>query len=437
MTSWRRHATALATRAMPPRGTAALAALLLAAALLAAATVARGADLWADADGGRWLRLVTTLKSTGLVARAPADSVLYPERCSAASLWRLRLDLDARPASWLAVEAAYLQRLQTLSAGACAALGEGILPAAGAAPYRVDPLEGALVEAEGLAWRHELDRAAARLQRGRLEAILGRQAVGWGRGVLFGAVDVFSPFSPLEHDREWRRGVDAARLRLAGPVSLDAVAVLGENGDRSAFLVRAYGYHGSLDGELVVGKRREDVMAGLVLSGVAGDAELHFDAAWFGLDDPWRSTAGGDSDAVIKATLGGSWSADLHGPLLLVGELHYCGFGVRDVAALDAAGDDLAERLLHGDLQVLGRRAAALQASWGFDLAARLGAAWLLSLQDGSGVVTLSADWTVSDELSLSARGYLAHGARPADGAVRSEHGGTPASLLVQMSFTF
>ncbi|MBN2170085.1 MAG: hypothetical protein JW819_02050 [Candidatus Krumholzibacteriota bacterium] len=420
------------------RARAAAAALLLAATLLAAARGARGAGLWSAEDGERWLRLTTTLKSTGLVARAPADSVLYPERWSAASLWRLRLDLDARPAPWLAVEAAYLQRLQTLSAGAGAALGKGILPAAGAAPYRVDPLEGALVEAEGLAWRHELDRAAVRLQRGRLEAILGRQGVGWGRAVLLGAVDVFSPFSPLEHDREWRRGVDAARLRLAGPVSLDAVAVLGEIGDRSAFLVRAYGYHGRLDGELIVGKRREDVMAGLVLSAVAGDAELHFDAAWFGLDEFESDPAiGRDSDAVVKATLGGSWSADLHGPLLLLGELHYCGFGVEDVAALDAAGDDLAERLLHGDLQVLGRRAAALQASWGVDLAASLGAAWLLSIEDGSGVATLSADWTVSDELSLSARGYLAHGARPAGGAARSEHGGTPASLLVQMSFTF
>ena len=63
-------------------------------------------------------------------------------------------------------------------------------------------------------YRHALNRAFFAWRLGSGEVQLGRQAIGWGRGVLFGAVDIFAPFNPLEIDREWRRGVDALRASL-------------------------------------------------------------------------------------------------------------------------------------------------------------------------------------------------------------------------------
>jgi hypothetical protein len=51
---------------------------------------------------------------------------------------------------------------------------------------------------------------------------------GWRRGVLFTAVDLFAPFSPLEADREWRAGVDAVRtdIKLTERSSIDLVGAL-------------------------------------------------------------------------------------------------------------------------------------------------------------------------------------------------------------------
>ena len=74
----------------------------------------------------------------------------------------------------------------------------------------------------------------------RTEITIGRQFIGWLRGVVFGAVDLFAPFSPLEADREWRRGVDAVRTdtKLTDRSFLDIVGAFGTRWDRSALAAR-------------------------------------------------------------------------------------------------------------------------------------------------------------------------------------------------------
>ena len=67
--------------------------------------------------------------------------------------------------------------------------------------------------------------------------------------------------------------------------------------------------------------------------------------------------------AVLKALVGGSYAWDASGGLFLLGEDHFSGFGVRDLAALYTAPHR--ERLLRGDAHILGRHAGALQALWG------------------------------------------------------------------------
>src|SRR5512133_623964 len=182
----------------------ALGTLAACAALLGAAP-ARARDLSED---GRFA-LRTTLKSTLLVSRFPDDPTLYPEPVGADALFRLRLDAVAKPSDALTAAAAWETRLRA-TAPSGAATG-GFLPADAAPPFRLRALDEPLATADGLAWRHELDRASVAWRAGRSEVTVGRQAIGWGRGALFGAVDLFAPFSPLEADRAWPRGVDALR----------------------------------------------------------------------------------------------------------------------------------------------------------------------------------------------------------------------------------
>jgi hypothetical protein len=98
-------------------------------------------------------------------------------------------------------------------------------------------------------WRHEIDRANAHVRVRRADITIGRQAIGWGRGVLFTAVDLFAPFSPLEADREWRAGVDAVRtdIKLTERSSIDLVGAFGSTLNDSAFAARVRGYAGTTD----------------------------------------------------------------------------------------------------------------------------------------------------------------------------------------------
>lgn len=421
------------------RGVAAVVAL---ACLTAAAGRSAAAELWSDASGDRSYSLDTSVKWTSVLSRADSDSVLYPEEWSAISLWRLRAVLDARPIQWLGAQVAYEQQARLQSQGAGAAGAPAGLPAGIATPYRVRQLDSSIAEVEGsLSVRHELDRAFVAVSLGRAELIVGRQAVGWGRGVYFSAVDVFVPFSPLESDREWRPGVDAVRLSVpvAGNVSVDAVAAFGESADESAFLGRLRGYAGDVDAELILGRRREDDVYAVSVSLPVLEAELHGELAGFATDEPFPSDISGDDTFVMKAVAGGSYSFDVAAGLYVVVEYHYSGFGLTDVGDAALGLDDSAaiERYLWGDTQILGRHAAALHVTYGVGTVFPASLTWIASPADGSGIVSPSVTWVFSDNVTLTASGYVPHGCSSADGELRSEYGAVPAGGLLQLSFYY
>lgn len=62
-------------------------------------------------------------------------------------------------------------------------------------------------------WSHELDRAQVRFRLPRMEAILGRQPIGFGAGRIWQPLDLFASFSPLTLEREFKPGVDALVVR--------------------------------------------------------------------------------------------------------------------------------------------------------------------------------------------------------------------------------
>jgi hypothetical protein len=330
-----------------------------------------------------------------------------------------------------------------VSEGSGAEDGFGILPSLAPAPYRVRQADAGLVEiGDTFSYRHELDRAYAALERSGHHLTVGRQAIGWGRGVMFSAVDIFAPFTPLESDREWRRGIDAARgsFRLTDVLSLELVAAFGESLDASSFVGRFQGYVGNVDGEIVIGWRSEDQMYAVTLSSVVGDAEVHGELALFGVPDPLSDgCVFGRDDLALKAVLGGSYSFDLIGGVWLVGEYHYSGFGIEDIADLGERGDEegFIERYLRGDTQILGRHAGAVQAVFGLGSEHPVNLTWIFSPKDGSGVLVPSISWAFSDNVTIVASGYVPHGSKPEDGALQSEYGGTLVSGLLQMSFYY
>lgn len=408
-----------------------LASVLLLLLAWLAARPATGREIWASGD--RSVRLRTSVKSTLLLTRAPGDPLLYPDRDNAETLWRARWEVDAKPDVSTTLLVAYEHRLRAAAHGG--GLASGALFEEERAPYRLRQLDWSITQPPGLGWRHEIDRASVSLRPGRAEITLGRQAVGWGRGVLFGAVDLFSPFSPLAADREWRRGVDAARvdLRVSDRVSADAVGAFGERLDESVIAARARGYAGKLDGELVLGTRARDLFAGLTSSAGLGGAEAHGELALFHAPDPVPG-AGRD---IAKALLGGSYRLPVGSGIPVFLEYHYSGFGAPGAAdALARLADpDFARRLARGDTQILGRHAVALLATYEASVALSGGLTVIASPVDGSGVALPEATIQLGDRFGIQAVLYLPWGTGPRGGRLGSFYGSTPLGGFLQLRF--
>jgi hypothetical protein len=412
-------------------------------AALSPAGIGHGAVLWEHDGEQRKLEFNTSLKWTGLVSRALDDPVLFPDRNAAIGLFRGRVDVKYAEAPFLDANFGYEHRMrgQTHEAGG---IGGNILPGRGEAFFRLTQLDWQISRKDDtFLWQHEIDRALISLHPGWGEITVGRQAVGLGRGRLFSAVDMFAPFSPTEVDREWRRGVDAARIeyRLSDTVSVEGIGVFGESWDESALLGRARGYLGLVDGEFIFGKRGEDVLAAIITSAAVFGAAVHAEAALFDVPEkqPDRGLFGNDR-LVAKALLGASYTFDVGNGLTLLGEYHYSGFGVKDaedatwILAVDSR---LQKRFLRGDTQILGRHNVGLQAGYPVNDAVTAGLLILTSARDGSGILSPSVAWDVRRNVTFLSSAFAPWGARPSGGVLRSEYGGTPWSLFLQVNAYF
>ena len=374
----------------------------------------------------------TSIKASTLVFRTPDAPELFPERTGSDSLLRTRLELFLLPGADTSVALAYEQRLRHRT-GAGGLAGLAILPAHAADPFRVGRLQWDLAGAQ-TAWVHEIDRASVQLHAGRAEVTIGRQAVGWGRGVLFGAVDLFAPFAPLEADREWRPGIDAVRadVKLTDRSSLDLVGAFGPVWDESALAARLRGYVGWLDVEIVAGRRARDAFVGGSASAAIADAEVHGELAAFrppGDDPLFRS------QVVWKGVVGGSYRLPIGDGILVYAEYHYSGFGAADPGQLlsQLSTPGFIERYVRGDTQILSRHAVALLASYEASPETSYSGQWIQNPADGSGVFVPSVTFTWSDALSMMGSVYLPYGHKPKDGVLRSEYGSSSLSGLLQL----
>jgi hypothetical protein len=382
----------------------------------------------------------TSYKGSLLAARAPDAPLLYPERDSLTSFWRLRLEPEVRIGARATAAFAYEHRFRAFSESAGLS-GFGILPPDTPAPYRIRQLDWIISASSGSSWHHEIDRAYLAVALPRVNLTLGRQAVGWGRGVLFGAVDIFSPFNPLEADRAWRRGVDAMRadFKLSERSSLDVVGAFGEAFDESALAARFRGYKGNLDLEVVGGWRARDFLAGVTSSAAVGDAELHGELAIFRTPESLPDAGLEERRSALKAVAGGSYRLPLGNGILMYAEYHYSGFGAANASEILPllADPEFLKRYLRGDTQILERHAIAVLATYEASPEIAFNAQWIQSPVDGSGVASPSMTWTLGDRLSILASFYISYGAPPEGLALASTYGAAADSGFLQIRVYF
>jgi hypothetical protein len=326
----------------------------------------------------------TSIKVSALASRLPRAPELFVDRVGTDTLVRVRTEPTLTIGARTTVNVAYEQRVRWRS-GSTGLAAAAILPSSAAAPFRVVPPLPSLSRSSNHLWEHEIDRLNVQMRLSRMDVTVGRQAIGWGRGVIFGAVDLFAPFSPLEADREWRRGVDAVHVdvKLTERSSIDGVAAVGRSWNESAVAARARGYAGSIDVEVMAGRRGRDLFGGATTSAAVGDAAIHGEVAMFATP----STAPGTGrDAVWKAVAGGSYRFPVGSGVLTYAEYHYSGFGASEPAQILSmlATPAFQDRYLRGDTQILSRHAIAVTGSYEQSADLIWSAQWVLNPADCS-----------------------------------------------------
>ena len=407
------------------------------AMMMAIAALTSPAAAQQSPDSGARLVWRTSIKVSALVSRAPDAPLLFPDRTGAESRWRFRTEPVLQLGKRATLSTAYEQRVRWGADGQLLAPG-AVLRAVSAAPFRVTPLDWRIVGSTADAWEHEIDRLNLRVRVPRAELTLGRQAIGWGRGVMFGAVDLFAPFSPLEADREWRRGVDAARadIRLTDRSSLDLVAAFGRSWDASAIAGRWRAYTRAVDVELMAGRRARDAFGGVTSSAPIGEAAVHGELAVFATPSDESANGGGP---VWKAVAGGSYRFPIGSGLLTYAEYHFSGFGAarpQEIVPL-LSTPAFVERYLRGDTQILSKHALAVTGSYEQSPDWAWSGQWVFNPADGSGIVSPGFTFTVRDNVSFDGQAYFPYGRPPVGFQLRSEYGTAPLAAFLQLRVYF
>ena len=257
-------------------------------------------------------------------------------------------------------------------------------------------LQWAPSSSEHIRWQHRFDRLAVGWRPTRaVDLSVGRQAVSWGTTLFLTPADPFSPFSPADPFREFRAGVDAARVRIS-PSALSEIDVV----------VRAT--------ETAVGEETTALARGLM---TVNNWEI---SGWGG------SLYGDAAGAVAAAGAFGAWAVrgetvvrQLDGATKLRGTI-----GVdrlfqikrRDTLVLveyqhdqmGAAGPDEYRDIVRsapfarGEFQVIGRDETVLQASVQVHPLWSIAGLWLWNLNDRSALLSPTVAYSLSDEASVA-----------------------------------
>ena len=343
---------------------------------------------------------------------------------------RIRLTLDP---SWgpFSVETAYDNTVSFRQRAASGGFGLDTVPRGG----EWLPLGGTLTgpDREHVLWRHRMDRLNIGFSpTDAVDLTVGRQAVSWGTTLFLTPADPFLPFSPADPFRQFRGGVDAARMRLY-PGPLSAVDFVGRGTDTPM-------------GEEVTALGR-----GLT--------------TWRNWElSAWAGTLYGDAAGAVGAAGGlGAWAVrleavvrEIRGRVIgrgTIGLDRNLQVGGRDLfVVLEYQRDGLAAsspdgylelllkpEFLRGELQTLGRDEAVAQVGYQLHPLWNVSGLAMWNMADGSVLVAPGVGYTAGDETTIAGGVYFGFGADTVTAArpLPSEFGLSGQTGYLSISFFF
>ncbi len=246
--------------------------------------------------------------------------------------------------------------------------------------------------------RLSIDRLLLRGGNDTLDWSIGRQAIGFGRIVIFSPLDVLAPFPPDALDTDIRIGVDAVRATryfgLGGQVG--GVVVFGPETDANSYLLTLSDNRSGIDLLGVGGILRDREMAGLGAAGSLGTLGVKVEVSHYDGKEP--GLPGGDlhDDFTIGALE--LWYRFGNGVILLA-EYLYNGAGAADPAGYPLAATSAAFR--EGLTFLLGQQYLLVGPSWEFHPLVSLSGLVIWNLEDSSALVRPQLAFSLADNLGL------------------------------------
>jgi len=354
------------------------------------------------------------------------ESDVLPGGSSWLGRGRLMVDLATGP---ITLETAYEHVLQRQPEG-----GGFSFTSPGGAGQATDwmPLQWTLREGDRSDWRHRFDRLAVGLAGDSYDLTVGRQAVSWATTLFLTPADPFSPFDPSDPFREYRGGIDAARVRyFTGPFTeLEAVVRPTETqtGTHMTALGRIATSRGGWAFGAWGGLLHDEAAGAVFASGGVGSTSLRAEVSV--REDP----TGG---ALLRAAAGFDRYFQPGGKdLFLVTEVQFDQYGATSPDELIAVA--VSDAFLRGDMQALGRWTIATTASWQIHPLLGVDALALVNAEDPSFLLAPGVSWSTTSAASTRAGFYLGVGdSAPSLFALGSEYGSVPALGYLSLSLFF
>ena len=294
-------------------------------------------------------------------------------------------------------------------------------------------LQWTVTRGDHVVWQHRFDRLYVGWENQRLQVTVGRQAVSWGSALFLTPSDPFTPFNPVDPFREFRAGVDAARIRFF-PGALSEVDLVvrptrspaGEEEMTALMrgLTTAWNWELSGWGGIVYG----DPAGAVGAVGSVGSWAVRGEAVVRDLGDR----------VVFRGTLGVDRQLQVGGrDLTLAAEYQRDGLGA------DGPDDYLATlasaTYLRGEHQVLGRDETVVQASYQIHPLWTLSGLSLWNLRDLSMTLGASVAHSAGDDVAVTTGAFLGLGDDDDTESLPlpSEYGSAGLSWYLSLSWYF
>lgn len=282
-----------------------------------------------------------------------------------------------------------------------------------------------------VSWRHRFDRLSLSYARGPVTATIGRQAVSWATTLFLSPADPFVPFDPSDPFREYRTGIDAARVQwYAGQLTVVDLVVRGADtpgGRTVTALIRGKTQLRGWELSAWGGRLHDEAAAAIGVTGTAAGSAIRAEA------EVRRDTA---DRSVVRAAFGVDRRFSVLGrDLYAVVEYQHDPFGASRPSDLAAAATSPAAA--RRELQVFGQDEVAAQGSYQLHplVSAELLTLW--NLRDASAIVSPALSISLTSEMNLRVGAFLPTGAGASPAGPRSEYGARPNSAYVAFSVFF